>query len=102
MMGCAFMEIRTLARPGKEDQVGALGHAFHNLPRMLASGEVDWRHLRSSLAHYQSRYPREYGSRYDYLFMLNLVDRSALAPSGEGKGGASTDATGSEVFKTDG
>ena len=82
MLAHAFMEIRSLSQRGKADQVAALGYALHDVPHLLTlQGEErlvrGWSEVRERLESYQGDYPREAGAYWDYLGMLNLIDRPA-------------------------
>ena len=64
------------------DQVAALGYALHDVPHLLTlQGEErlvrGWSEVRERLESYQGDYPREAGAYWDYLGMLNLIDRPA-------------------------
>lgn len=74
MLFYALIEMRGLGRFGKDEQVGDLADAFHNLPVYLWSEEFSFSFFRQFLESYHRRYP-ERSEIFDYLAMLDKITK---------------------------
>jgi hypothetical protein len=74
MLNRALIEIRTLARQEKSEQVRDLANALHSLPGYMFSCEFDWALQRSMIEEYAQKYPPAAGSICDYLALFDEIE----------------------------
>ena len=65
LMYLAFLDVRILARAGRNEQAKDLAEAFHNIPQMMHTADFSFRVFHDFLKRYQNKYAGQL--QFDYL-----------------------------------
>ena len=76
MLHRVLLETRILGWEGKATQAADIADAFHELPIYMISQDFSWTIFRSYLETYQDKYPRKQNSEFDYLSLLEEIERT--------------------------